>query len=48
MKASGKLAQAEQLRVMESIAGTYLRSKDNAKALAWAQRYFKEGGSSPR
>ncbi|MFO1227631.1 hypothetical protein [Roseateles sp.] len=47
MKASGKLAQAEQLRMMESIAGTYLRSKDNAKALAWAQRYFKEGGSSP-
>lgn len=47
MKASGKLGQAEQLRIMESIAGTYLRVKDNAKALSWAQRYFKEGGSSP-
>jgi hypothetical protein len=47
MKATGKLGQADQLRMMESIAGTYLRNKDNAKALSWAQRYFKEGGSSP-
>lgn len=46
MKASGKLGQADQLRMMESIAGTYLRAKDNAKALSWAQRYFKEGGTS--
>ncbi len=46
MKASGKVGQAEQLRMMESIAGTYLRNKDNGKALNWAQRYFKEGGSS--
>jgi hypothetical protein len=47
MKASGRLGQADQLRMMESIAGTYLRNKDNAKALSWAQRYFKEGGNSP-
>jgi hypothetical protein len=47
LKASGKLGQAQQLSMMESIAGTYLRNKDNAKALAWAQRYFKEGGNSP-
>ena len=46
MKASGRMPQAEQLRIMESIAGTYLRQKDNANALTWAQRYFKEGGSS--
>ena len=47
LKAAGKLGQAQQLQMMESIAGTYLRNKDNAKALAWAQRYFKEGGTSP-
>lgn len=47
LKAAGRLGQADQLRMMESIAGTYLRNKDNAKALAWAQRYFKEGGNSP-
>lgn len=47
LKAAGKLSQAQQLQTMESIAGTYLRNKDNAKALAWAQRYFKEGGNSP-
>lgn len=46
MKASGRLAQAEQLRIIESIAGTYLRQKDNANALTWSQRYFKEGGNS--
>ncbi|MCY4753828.1 hypothetical protein [Pelomonas aquatica] len=47
LKAAGKLGQAQQLQMMESIAGTYLRNKDNAKALTWAQRYFKEGGNSP-
>ena len=31
---------------MEAIAGTYLRNKDNGKALTWAQRYFKDGGNS--
>ncbi|MDC8783872.1 hypothetical protein [Roseateles koreensis] len=46
MKASGKLGTADQLKMMESIAGTYLRNRDNAKALSWAQRYFKEGGTS--
>ncbi|MGS0756266.1 hypothetical protein ACVBEH_17485 [Roseateles sp. GG27B] len=47
LKASGRLSAPDQLRYMEAIAGTYLRNKDNAKALSWAQRYFKEGGSSP-
>lgn len=46
MKASGRLGQADQLRMIESIAGTYLRNKDNGKALTWAQRYFREGGNS--
>ncbi|MBW8893419.1 MAG: hypothetical protein JF617_15350 [Burkholderiales bacterium] len=47
LKGAGKLGQAQQLQYMEAIAGTYLRNKDNAKALNWAQRYFKDGGNSP-
>lgn len=46
LKGAGKLSQAQQLQYMEAIAGTYLRNKDNGKALTWAQRYFKEGGTS--
>jgi len=47
LKGAGKLSGAQQLQYMEAIAGTYLRNRDSAKALSWAQRYFKEGGSSP-
>ncbi|HEY4081112.1 MAG TPA: hypothetical protein VGM81_10465 [Burkholderiaceae bacterium] len=47
MKASGRLSGAQGLQIQESIAGTYLRNNDNAKALSWAQRYFQEGGTSP-
>jgi len=46
LKGAGKLSQAQQLQYMEAIAGTYLRNRDNGKALNWAQRYFREGGSS--
>lgn len=46
LKATGKLSSADQLRDIESIAGTYLRNREYAKALTWSQRYFKEGGSS--
>ena len=47
MKASGRLSGAQGLQIQESIAGTYLRNNDNAKALSWAQRYFQDGGTSP-
>ena len=47
LKGAGKLSAAQQLQYIEAIAGTYLRARDNAKALTWAQRYFKEGGNSP-
>ena len=47
LKGGGKLSQSQQLQYMEAIAGTYLRNRDNGKALTWAQRYFKEGGTSP-
>jgi len=46
LKGAGRLQASQQLQYMEAIAGTYLRNKDNAKALSWAQRYFKEGGNS--
>jgi hypothetical protein len=32
--------------MVESIAGSYYRAKDYAKAMQWGQRYFKEGGTS--
>jgi hypothetical protein len=32
--------------MIESIAGTYYRAKDYAKAQQWYQRYFREGGTS--
>lgn len=46
--ASGRLPSTDQLKLVESMAGMYYRAKDYAKAVTWAQRYFKEGGSSPQ
>jgi len=37
---------ADKLRMIESIAGSYYRAKDYAKAQQWYARYFKEGGTS--
>ncbi|NKI97950.1 hypothetical protein FHT26_005930, partial [Rhizobacter sp. SG703] len=45
LAASGKLAQADKLRMLESLAGTAYRAKDYAKTMQWGQRYFKEGGA---
>lgn len=46
LKAAGKLGGSENLQYLEAIAGTYGRINANAQALNWANRYFKEGGSS--
>lgn len=43
---SGSVAGPDKLRMIESIAGTYYRSKEYAKAMQWYQRYFREGGTS--
>jgi hypothetical protein len=43
---SASVAPADRLRMIESIAGTYYRAKDYAKAQQWYARYFKEGGTS--
>ena len=36
----------DKLRMIESIAGSYYRAKEYAKAQQWYQRYFKEGGTN--
>lgn len=43
---SATVVGADKLRMVESIAGTYYRAKEYAKAMQWYQRYFKEGGTS--
>src|SRR2546430_15683725 len=42
--ASGRLAKADQLRMMEALASMYYRNKDYGKAASTASRYLKEGG----
>ncbi len=42
----GSVAGPDRLRMIESIAGSYYRAKDYAKAQQWYARYFKEGGTS--
>ena len=46
LAATGKLAPADKLRMLESLAGTAYRAKDYAKTQQYGQRYFKEGGTS--
>lgn len=43
--ASGKLPNDESLKIMQSMAGMYYRAKDYSKAINWAQRYQKGGGT---
>ena len=43
---AGGMSGADKLRTIESIAGTYYRAKEYAKAQQWYARYFKEGGTS--
>jgi hypothetical protein len=40
-----KVSGAEKLRMIESIAGSFYRAKEYARAMQWYQRYFKEGGT---
>ena len=43
---SSRVPAADKLRMIESIAGSYYRQQQYAKAMQWGQRYFREGGSS--
>jgi tetratricopeptide (TPR) repeat protein len=46
--ASGRLPPAEQLKIIQAVAGMYYRAKDYPKAAALASRYAKEGGTDPQ
>ncbi|MBC7992197.1 MAG: hypothetical protein H7Z15_02995 [Rhizobacter sp.] len=46
LKASGKLQGAEQLRMLESLAGAFYRAKEYAKTVTWGKRYLAEGGTN--
>ena len=46
--ASGRLPPAEQLKMIEAIAGAAYRAKDYPKAIVWSSRYLKEGGANPQ
>ena len=45
---SGKLNAADQLKVVEALAGAAYRAKDYKKAGTWAARYIKDGGTNPQ
>jgi len=45
--ASGRLAPADQLKVIAAIAELHYQAKNYAKAISWASRFEKEGGSDP-
>lgn len=44
----GKLPPAEQIRMVQSVAGQYYTQRDYANAAVWTQRYLKEGGTDPQ
>ena len=44
---SPKIAAADKLKMVESIAGSYYRAREYSKAMQWGQRYFRDGGTSP-
>jgi hypothetical protein len=46
LKATGKLAAADQLRMLESLAGAFYRAKDYSKTVVWGKRYLAEGGTN--
>lgn len=46
--ASGRIPQAEQLKLLQAMASAAYRARDHAKAASLAQRYLKEGGTDPQ
>ena len=45
--ASGQSKGADQLKLVQAVAGLHYHAKDYAKAAQWATRYQKEGGTDP-
>lgn len=46
--ASGKLAPADQLKIIQALSSIYYTAKDYPKAIVSLNRYFKEGGEDPK
>lgn len=42
---TGRVAGAEQLKLVQAVGGLYYQAKDYPKAAQWAERYLKEGGT---
>jgi hypothetical protein len=47
LSGSPRISGPDKLRMIESIAGSYYRQQQYAKATQWTQRYLREGGTSP-
>jgi hypothetical protein len=47
LSGTGRVSGPDKVRMLESISVGYYRAAQYAKAIQWAQRYFKEGGTSP-
>ncbi|MBL0143961.1 MAG: hypothetical protein IPP91_18140 [Betaproteobacteria bacterium] len=45
--ATGRTTGAEQLKIVQAVAGLHYQAKDYPKAAQWAARYQKEGGNDP-
>lgn len=43
---SGKLPKADQLQMIEALAGTYYSAKNYTLANSWIHKYFKDGGTN--
>jgi hypothetical protein len=46
--ALGRSAPADQLKMIQAVAGLHYQAKDYAKAAQWSARYLKEGGTDPQ
>lgn len=44
--ASGRLAPADSLPLLQAMAGMAVRTGDHANAISWARRYFQDGGTA--
>jgi tetratricopeptide (TPR) repeat protein len=45
--ALGRSSPADQLKMVQAVAGLYYQAKDYPKSARWAERYFREGGNDP-
>jgi tetratricopeptide (TPR) repeat protein len=46
--AVGRSSPADQLKMVQAVAGLHYQAKDYPKAAQWSARYFKDGGTDPQ